>query len=133
MGYSNVMTFKGGIPAWIKSGYALDTSASLGKTKIPTVNAGNLEAKLGSVQVLDIRSPSLYAMGSIPGSIQIPMGRLSEEYAQLSNDTPTVVVDHAGKQVLAASRFLVSKGFTDVKRLQGGLMNWAANGKPLTK
>lgn len=133
LGYSNVMTFKGGIPAWVKAGFALDKTGSLGKEKIPTVSANKLKGMLGSAQVVDIRSPSLYAMGWVPGSIKIPLGKLSAGYAAIPKNTPLVVVDHAGKQVLIASRFLRSKGYTDVQRLQGGLMTWNRKGYALEK
>lgn len=133
MGYSNVMTFKGGIPAWVKAGFPLNKSGSLGKEKIPTVSAGKLKGLLGSAQVVDIRAPSLYAMGRIAGSIQIPLGKLSTEYSSIPKNKPLVVVDHAGKQVLIASRFLKSKGHTDVERLQGGLMTWSRKGYALEK
>jgi rhodanese-related sulfurtransferase len=133
MGYSNVMTFKGGIPDWAKAGFPLNKSGSLGKEKIPTVSADKLKGLLGGAQVVDIRAPSLYAMGWIDGSIKIPLGKLSTEYSSIPKDKPLVVVDHAGKQVLIASRFLKSKGYTDVERLQGGLMTWSRKGYALEK
>jgi rhodanese-related sulfurtransferase len=132
-GYSNVMTFKGGIPAWVKAGFPLQKSGSLKKEKIPTVSADALKGMLGQVQIVDIRSPSLYAMGWIAGSTRIPLGRLSAEFASIPRDKPLVVVDHAGKQVLVAGRFLKSKGFANARRLQGGLMAWSRKGYPLEK
>ena len=44
-----------------------------------------------------------------------------------------MVIDHAGKQVLAAARFLKTKGFAQVERLEGGVMAWNAKGYPLEK
>ena len=132
-GYSNVMTFKGGIPAWVGAGYTLDKTGSLGRTDIPSVGADALKATLGDVTIIDIRSPKLYAMGWISGSIKIPLGKLSGEYGAIARGKPIVVVDHAGKQVLTAGRFLKSKGYGDVQRLQGGLMTWSRKGYPLEK
>ncbi len=132
-GYTNVMTFKGGIPAWVKAGFSLDRTSSMEKVKIPTVSAETLNGKLDSVKVLDIRSPSLYAMGWIPGSTKIPLGKLSAEYSAIPNDKPIVVVDHAGKQVLIASRFLKINGYENVQRLQGGLMKWSQKGYSLER
>lgn len=133
MGYTNVMTFKGGIPAWVKAGFPLEKSGSLGKAKIPTVSAAKLKSMLGHAQVVDIRAPSLYAMGWITGSIKIPLGKLSAEYTTIPKEKPLIVVDHAGKQVLVAGRYLKSKGYTEVMRLQGGLMTWSRKGYLMEK
>ncbi|BBO91072.1 rhodanese-like domain-containing protein [Desulfosarcina ovata] len=127
-GYPHVITFKGGVPAWVKAGFPLEQKGALAKTEIPTVNADALNGMLARVQIVDIRSPSLYAMGWIPSSKKIPLGLLSAEYADIPKDKPIVVVDHAGKQVLVAGRFLKSKGYDDVQRLQGGLMVWSRKG-----
>ena len=127
-GYTNVMTFKGGIPAWVKAGFSLDKSSALPKERVPTITPDQLKQRLGSVQVVDIRTQKLLKMGWIQDSLKIPMGKLSAEYARIPRDTPIVVVDHAGKQVLTACRFLKSKGYTDVSRLQGGTMAWNQKG-----
>ena len=132
-GYTNIMTFKGGIPAWVKAGYSLDKSSALPKERIPSIKPQQLKQKLGAVQIVDIRTKKLLKMGWIQGSLKIAMGKLSAEYGQIPRDKPIVVVDHAGKQVLTACRFLRSKGFTDVSRLQGGTMAWNQKGFGLEK
>lgn len=127
-GYTNVMTFKGGIPAWVKAGYPLDKTGALEKVRIPSLKPEALKQRLGAVQIVDIRTKKLLKMGWLKDSLQISMGTLSKKFAQISKDKPIVVVDHAGKQVLTASRFLKSKGYGDVSRLQGGLMAWNQKG-----
>lgn len=133
MGYTNIMTFKGGIPEWAKAGFDLDVSKALEKKTIPTINVDQLKSKLGSVVILDIRAPSLYEMGWLAGSTKIPLAELSGSYTDIPKDKPIVVVDHAGKQVLPAARFLSSKGYAQIERLEGGLMAWNAKGYPLDK
>jgi rhodanese-related sulfurtransferase len=132
-GYQNIKVFRNGIPGWIKSGYALAKENALPKTKVPTVNAGKLKGVLEEVVILDIRTPSLYKMGWIKDSHKIPLAELSSRYDELTKDESIVVVDHAGKQVLTASRFLKSKGFGKVQRLQGGMMACVSGGIPLQK
>jgi rhodanese-related sulfurtransferase len=133
MGYTNVMTFKGGIPDWVKAGYPLEQKNAAAPVDVPTITADELKGSLAGVQVVDVRDPSLYNMGSIAGESKIPMAKLSTEYQSLAQDKPVVFIDHAGKQVLTAGRFLKSKGYADVKRLQGGLMAWTEKGYPLEK
>jgi len=43
------------------------------------------------------------------------------------------MVDHLGKQVLAACLYLRSKGYGDVSQLQGGVKAWKDSGYPLEK
>lgn len=132
-GYTQVMTFKGGIPEWVKAGFSLDETGLLGNEKIPTISVDELNAKIEQVKIVDIRSSQLYEMGWIPGSIRIPLGKLSAEYAAIPQGKPIVVVDHFGKQVLAAGRYLKMKGFDNVMRLQGGVMAWVTKGYTLEK
>lgn len=112
------------------AGYSLNTEDALPKTQIPSVNAGQLKENLGDVLVLDIRMESLYEMGWIKGSFKIPLELLSQHYIEIPKGKKIVVVDHAGKQVLTAARFLKDKGY-NVVRLQGGLMTWVQQGFPL--
>jgi len=132
-GYQNIKVFRDGIPGWVKSGYPLARENALSKTKVPTVNAGNLKGILEDVVIVDIRTPSLYKMGWFKDSHKIPLAELSARYGELTKNEAIVVVDHAGKQVLTASRFLKSKGFEKVQRLQGGLMACVSSGIPLEK
>ncbi|GAB6909415.1 rhodanese-like domain-containing protein [Desulfosarcina cetonica] len=134
LGYTNVMTFKAGLPGWIKAGYPVEQTGALEKTKIQTMNVDELKAGLDGVVIVDVRPPSLYEMGWIPGSVKIPLGLLTAEYTQIpKGKRVVVVVDHAGKQVLTAGRFLASNGYGEVKRLQGGLMAWSQKGYPLER
>lgn len=129
-GYNNIMVFRDGVPGWVMAGYSLNTEHALPKTKIPSVNADQLKEILGDVLVLDIRMESLYEMGWIKGSLKIPLEFLSQRYTEVPKGEKIVVVDHAGRQVLTAARFLKDKGY-DVVRLQGGLMTWVQQGLPL--
>ena len=132
-GYQSIRVFRDGIPGWVKAGYHLAKEHALPKSKVPTVNAGKLKGILADVVIVDIRTPSLYKMGWIKNSHKIPLAELSARYTELAQDDTVVVVDHAGKQVLTASRFLKSKGFEKVQRLQGGLMACVKNGIPIDK
>jgi rhodanese-related sulfurtransferase len=132
-GYTNIATFKEGIPGWVKEGFPLNKEHALPNSEVPSLNAGELKGLLGNVVILDIRGPILYKMGWIKGSQKIPLGQLSARVAEIPKGKGIVVVDHAGNQVLAAGRFLKSKGYEDVKRLQGGVMAWVSQGLNLDK
>jgi rhodanese-related sulfurtransferase len=132
-GYTNIMTFQGGIPEWVKAGYALDTTKAMPKVEVASMSPGELKGVLGNVIILDIRTPSLYEMGAIKDSKKIPLDLLSGKLNEVPKGKKIVIVDHAGNQVLAAGRYLKNKGYEDVARLQGGLMAWVKEGFPLDK
>ncbi len=131
-GYTNIMTFRGGIPEWVKKGYPLEKSGSKSNVSIQTILPNKLNAAINDVTILDIRTASLYSMGWIKGCVKIPLALLSEKYTEISKNKPVVVVDHAGKQVAIAARFLYEKGFK-VKGLEGGLKSWVKAKLPLEK
>lgn len=59
----------------------------------------------GKVLVIDVRTPSEYAKGHIPGAINIPINELAEKLHQLhvSKDTTIVTMcDHGGRSSRAA-------------------------------
>ena len=84
--------------------------------------------------VVDIRSGSDFRAGAIKGSIHIPFVELDSRLGEISKGKKVVVADMHGKQVRTAGRFLVSKGFSDVSRLDGGVVSgWLKAGLPLEK
>ena len=136
--YSNVATFKGGLPAWKKAGYPLNTSLALPKYDVPGIDGGQFKALVGQACILDIRTPKLYGLGNIKGKfgpnvdtlsmeykkkylVKIPMSKLAKQYRKIPQDRPIVVMDFRGKQSLVASRFLMHQGFKDVVLLKGGI------------
>ena len=130
-GYTNVQWYREGIPAWVKAGNTLDKQDALPKVDVPTLSAEALKDMVADVYVVDIRPTSLYKMGWIEGSQKIPMAKLSADYGGIPKAEKIVIQDHSGKQALIAGRFLKSKGYPEVFRLQGGLMAWTRKGYPL--
>lgn len=132
-GYTNVHTFKAGIPGWVKAGYTLNKKNALPKTDIPSLKAKQLKEIVQDVLIVDIRVKKLYKMGCIKGSLKIPTGYFSQRYSEIPLDKKIVLVDHAGKQSLVIGRFLNQQGYKKVSRLQGGIMAWSRLGFPLEK
>ena len=132
-GYTNVKWYRDGIPAWVKAGNVLEKKDALPKVEVPILSADELMGMVADVYVVDIRPEHMYNMGSIKGSSKIPMTKLSAEYTGIPKAEKIVFQDHTGKQALVAGRFLKSKGYPEVFRLQGGLMAWSRKGYPLEK
>lgn len=83
----------------------------------------------GEVVLLDVRSPSEYREGHIPGATLIPHNTLNPASLDLPGDSPIVVYCAAGGRSEYAKGLLEEAGFTDVRNF-GRVDRW--NG-PLTE
>ncbi|KPA16789.1 sulfurtransferase [Candidatus Magnetomorum sp. HK-1] len=134
MGYTNIKIFKDGIPGWAKAGYELNTENALKKVKVPKIKIKELKSILDEIYLIDIRSKKNRSnLGWIKQSHHIPLSFLSSRLNEIPKNKKIVVMDHAGKQVLTASLFLISKGYKDVHRVQGGMMKWVTTGNSVEK
>lgn len=123
---------------------ALDTGASgdaeivrtavdnyLSSDKAPTISADTLFENLNDGDasndpvILSVRSPEHYAIGHIPGAINIPWTQLgkAENLAKLPPDKPIVVYCYTGHTGQVATTLLSVLGY-DATNLKFGMMSW---------
>jgi len=74
--------------------------------------------------VLDVREPNEYQINKIAGSTLIPLGELPRRYQELPRDREIVAQCKMGGRSAKAMEFLKSVGFTNVKNLRGGILEW---------
>jgi adenylyltransferase/sulfurtransferase len=74
--------------------------------------------------VLDVREPNEYQINRIPGSTLIPLGELPGRYQELPRDREIVAQCKMGGRSAKAMDFLKTVGFTNVKNLKGGILEW---------
>ena len=74
--------------------------------------------------VLDVREPQEYQINRIPGSTLIPLGELPQRYAELDPSTEIVAQCKSGARSAKAADFLRQKGFSRVRNLKGGILDW---------
>jgi ArsR family transcriptional regulator len=88
--------------------------------------------KKGLVTVLDVRPGDEFALGHLPGAINVPLGQLKRRLAKLDRNTEIVAYCRGPYCVLSfeAVAQLRAKGFK-ARRLQDGLPEWRAAGLPL--
>jgi len=132
-GYTNIMVFTEGIPAWIKAGYAINSPSPIKGAAVPAIDSARLHASLNDFLVVDIRPESAYDLGYLPGSHAMPLAYLSMLSVELPKNRKLVVVDHSGNQCQIAARWLLSKGFGDVCWLKGGLVGYKKAGFELER
>ncbi len=73
-------------------------------------------------QFIDVREPHELAEGTLPGTVNIPLGTLPDRVGELDPSRRTVVVCRSGGRSTQAAQFLTGQGFTDVINLAGGML-----------
>ncbi len=86
----------------------------------------------GAVTVLDVRPEDEFALGHLPGAVNIPLASLDRRLAGLSSDREIVAYCRGAYCVLSfeAVAALRARGFK-VRRLQDGFPEWRAAGLPV--
>ena len=75
-------------------------------------------------RLVDVRTPSEFASGHIPGAINIPLQQLDSRLTELQpKDTPLVVYCRSGNRSGNATRMLKNAGFAAVHDL-GPMSRW---------
>lgn len=106
--------------------------------KAPALDAAGLrrymaEHPASEYTLLDVRQPSEYDQGHIPGAVLIPLGELPGRLEELDSSRPTITYCAVGGRSRAAAQLLQGQGFDLVYNLTGGIKAWdgvAADGPP---
>jgi hydroxyacylglutathione hydrolase len=127
IGYEQVVGYlEGGFEAW---------RASDGPTEVGSViDVEKLRRVLGSdrdLLVIDVRQPTEYAEGHVPGSIHLNAGDLPTRLAELPRNRPLATICASGYRSSVAAGLLRQAGFREVHAVRGGLPDWRAAGYPV--
>jgi rhodanese-related sulfurtransferase len=76
----------------------------------------------GDTQFIDVREPNEVAAGTLPGTVNIPLGELPTRIGELDPDRRVVLLCRSGGRSTTAARALTAAGFTDVVNLSGGML-----------
>ncbi|PLX49177.1 MAG: hypothetical protein C0613_08625 [Desulfobulbaceae bacterium] len=133
LGYSNVMVYNEGLPAWAKHRYPLAKNVAYPAIEVSRLSPNQVHGMRDSIVILDIRGAKHKQLGRINGATEIVLDNLQEKYTALPRDKKIVVVDHAAKQVVVTAKFLAMKGYNDVAVMDGGVAAWIRAGLPVTK
>jgi len=90
------------------------------------------------ILLLDVREPDEFASGYLrkENHLTIPRGKLEfvaikKIFEQYGHDTPIVTYCYKGPRGLLAAEQLKKMGFSNVKNLNKGLLNWLGSGRSL--
>jgi len=97
---------------------------------LPTVTVADLPDPLpDEVAVLDVREPVEWHHGHIEGATHLPLMQLVQRLAEVPRGR-VVVVCKVGARSAQATAYLAQQGL-DVANLDGGMVEWAAAGRPM--
>jgi hydroxyacylglutathione hydrolase len=101
---------------------------------VPSVSPADARAWLGQhaeAVVLDVREPSEYSAGHVPGAVSIPQADLATRLDEVPREGELLVVCAGGTRSMRAAHFLRQVGFERVTNLAGGTNGWREAGHPL--
>lgn len=111
----------GGMNAWDKAGLPLD--------EVGQMTVHELSEAADRVQVLDVRGPTEWESGHVPGAKHIFVPELREKAPrQLSKDEPVAVYCGSGYRASIAASILKQEGFRSVCNVPGSWQAWKRAG-----
>ncbi len=105
---------------------------------ITEIDAKELKTKLergDKFKFIDCREQGEWDEGHIKGATLIPLSVFQEKFEDtLSDKNETVVIQcRSGKRSMNACMFLLSKGYTNLVNVEGGILGWMEEGFPVSQ
>ncbi|MFH2105496.1 MAG: rhodanese-like domain-containing protein [Parcubacteria group bacterium] len=103
---------------------------------IPEINVDELKWSITAGEeliILDVQSRDDNIKASLPQAISIPLDELNARITELPKNKTIIAID-SGESCESCSRaaeILLTSGYTDVKKLDGGVTAWAEAGYPI--
>ncbi|MDQ6718824.1 MAG: ThiF family adenylyltransferase, partial [Gemmatimonadota bacterium] len=102
---------------------------------VPSMNGGGVTnltpaqlserlSRTPAVDLIDVREPSEWKLGHIPGARLVPLGQIADEIPRLDPSRETVVYCKVGGRSSHAAKQLVAAGIQNVANLSGGILAW---------
>jgi adenylyltransferase/sulfurtransferase len=80
--------------------------------------------------VIDVREPREFAVGHLPGAVNIPLGALRARLGEIPAGIEPVFVCRSGGRSLRACSLALDGGLSSASNLEGGMLAWAATVDP---
>ncbi|MEI6817680.1 MAG: thioredoxin domain-containing protein [Bacteroidota bacterium] len=103
-----------------------------------SLSVNDFEAKLNATkdaQLIDVRTPDEYNSGHLKDAINMDYWAkdFEQKLTELDPSKHTFVYCLAGTRSLKAMQMMKKAGFSTVNYLEGGIMKWRVNDKPVTE
>ncbi len=126
IGFESIVGYvHGGFSAWAEAGQPREAGGVLDVAALAGLLArGGPDAPL----VIDVRQPTEYESGHVPGALPLGAGELPDRLDELPRDRPIATVCASGYRASVAASLLRSAGFDRVAWVAGGVPTWQAAG-----
>jgi rhodanese-related sulfurtransferase len=104
---------------------------------IKEMDVQELKSKLDSNEkfyFIDCRELEEWEDSRIEGAALLPLSEFEQRYESIltEKDAKIVMQCRSGKRSMNACMFLLSKGYSDLNNLEGGILAWTEAGFPVT-
>ena len=82
----------------------------------------------GGARLVDVREPSEYTEGHVPGAVLIPLGTVGERIEEFRGDGPLYVICRSGGRSMRACQTLAENGIDGIN-VAGGTLGWIDTGR----
>jgi len=105
---------------------AQSTKTEDGSKVISLISSEELSAKLGDIQLVDVRTPKEYTSGHLRNAINIDYydSNFAVDMAKLDKNKTLYIYCRSGGRSGSAAKKLKDMGFTKVYDLKGGIIKW---------
>ncbi|MHC5063699.1 MAG: rhodanese-like domain-containing protein [Planctomycetota bacterium] len=114
------------------AGFLNSSALGTGSQRQAQIDVRDLASGLEGYQVIDVRRPTEFESGHVPGAVSAPLNGLRDGEqagaAGLDNSAPTAVICGIGYRSSMACRFLRDAGFEQLYNVAGGTQAWVATG-----
>ncbi|MHB1038274.1 MAG: MBL fold metallo-hydrolase [Pirellulales bacterium] len=117
----------GGMEAWDNKGFPLERVAQM------TVRELDDRRRTGDLQVLDVRTPTEWQAGHVPGAMYVFLPELEQKLERLDKTKPVAVYCDSGYRASLGASLLKRHGFKDVHNVVGSWKAWTAQKLPVEK
>ncbi|MEZ4521408.1 MAG: rhodanese-like domain-containing protein [Thermomicrobiales bacterium] len=102
---------------------------------IDAATADGIITERPDIRLIDVRTPAEFESVHIPGSYNVPLDTLSEHRRDIGDalSGPAILVCRSGARARQAELVLRNSGMTHLHVLDGGIMAWESQGKPVTR
>jgi len=136
LGYTNVFTFRAGLPAWEAAGYPTESVERLPEVVLQKITTDELQYMLrkdSNLVLLDVclEVDARKFWIDSPKRIHIPADDMPDRYGDIPRDRKIAVICLKGTRAPTIIRYLTAKGFRNLVLVEGGMQKWILEGKPV--
>jgi NADPH-dependent 2,4-dienoyl-CoA reductase/sulfur reductase-like enzyme/rhodanese-related sulfurtransferase/anti-sigma regulatory factor (Ser/Thr protein kinase) len=90
-----------------------------------TITLEEFKREKTTVGIVDVSPLSEHTLGSIPGSVNVPLENIRREEIPFDRDEKVVLYSKTSSGAYEASMYLSSRGYSKLHVLEGGYLHWA--------